>query len=79
MHRPFSHTIIAILHYSNDMGLVILAISLMLFHEVFSKKASVMGNRLTGTHEGYSAICAVAKNENRYIREWALYHICLGE
>jgi|LauGreDrversion2_2_1035103.scaffolds.fasta_scaffold82222_2 hypothetical protein len=26
----------------------------------------------------YSAICAVVKNENRYIREWVLYHLCLG-
>mmetsp|Transcript_25777 Transcript_25777/g.56161 ORF Transcript_25777/g.56161 Transcript_25777/m.56161 type:complete len:401 (+) Transcript_25777:202-1404(+) len=26
----------------------------------------------------YTAICVVAKNENRYIREWVLYHTCLG-
>ena len=30
-------------------------------------------------HEAYSAICAVAKNENRYIHEWVKYHRCLGE
>ncbi len=26
----------------------------------------------------YSAICVVAKNENRYLREWLEYHRCLG-
>lgn len=28
---------------------------------------------------GYAAICAVAKNENRYVREWVEYHKCLGK
>ena len=26
----------------------------------------------------YSALCAVAKNENRYVSEWVKYHRCLG-
>lgn len=28
--------------------------------------------------KAYSALCVVARDENRYIREWALYHLCLG-
>lgn len=27
----------------------------------------------------YSAICVVAKDENRYLAEWVQYHKCLGE
>lgn len=27
----------------------------------------------------YSALCVIAKNENRYLREWLQYHRCLGE
>jgi hypothetical protein len=27
---------------------------------------------------GYSALCAVGRNENRYVREWVEYHKCLG-
>ncbi|EFJ50032.1 hypothetical protein VOLCADRAFT_117046, partial [Volvox carteri f. nagariensis] len=27
---------------------------------------------------GYSALCVVGRNENRYIREWVDYHKCLG-
>lgn len=27
----------------------------------------------------YSALCVVAKDENRYIAEWVQYHKCLGE
>ncbi|GAX84157.1 hypothetical protein CEUSTIGMA_g11580.t1 [Chlamydomonas eustigma] len=27
---------------------------------------------------GYSAICAVARNEHLYIEEWIEYHLCLG-
>ena len=34
-------------------------------------------NKATGMT--YSAICAVARDENRYIREWVLYHLCIGE
>jgi hypothetical protein len=26
----------------------------------------------------YSALCVVAKNENKYLREWLEYHRCLG-
>ena len=26
----------------------------------------------------FSALCAVARDENLYLREWALYHLCLG-
>jgi hypothetical protein len=33
----------------------------------------------TQSEETYSAICVVAKNENRYIAEWIEYHRCLGE
>ncbi len=29
--------------------------------------------------DGYSALCVVGKNENRYVREWVEYHKCLGE
>ncbi len=32
-----------------------------------------------GQQHGYSAVCAVAKNENRYVREWLTYHKCIGE
>ena len=30
------------------------------------------------TIKDYSAICVIAKDENRYLREWAEYHRCLG-
>ena len=49
--------------------LVLCAVSL--FHSISSSETRDLGN--------YSAICAVAKDENRYIREWAEYHLCLGE
>ncbi|GLC69842.1 hypothetical protein PLESTF_000886500 [Pleodorina starrii] len=31
-----------------------------------------------GGDDGYSALCVVGRNENRYIREWVEYHKCLG-
>jgi hypothetical protein len=33
---------------------------------------------LHGHVSAYSAICVVARNENRYISEWVQYHKCLG-
>jgi len=30
------------------------------------------------SQEHYSAICVIAKNENKYLREWLQYHRCLG-
>lgn len=33
----------------------------------------------SGSDAGYSALCAVGRNENRYVREWVDYHKCLGE
>lgn len=27
----------------------------------------------------YSAICVIAKDEQRYVREWVDHHLCLGE
>ncbi|PNW77661.1 hypothetical protein CHLRE_10g446150v5 [Chlamydomonas reinhardtii] len=32
----------------------------------------------SGSDAGYSALCAVGRNENRYVREWVDYHKCLG-
>lgn len=29
--------------------------------------------------KGYSALCAVGKNENVYVSEWINYHLCLGQ
>jgi hypothetical protein len=32
----------------------------------------------TSLRQTYSALCAVAKDENRYVNEWVKYHKCLG-
>ena len=29
--------------------------------------------------KSFSAICAVGRNENKYLREWAEHHLCLGK
>ncbi|GFR44512.1 hypothetical protein Agub_g5777 [Astrephomene gubernaculifera] len=36
------------------------------------------GSSSGSTAGGYSALCAVGRNENRYVREWVDYHKCLG-
>eukprot|EP00198_Chlamydomonas_reinhardtii_P008948 XP_001698285.1 predicted protein [Chlamydomonas reinhardtii] len=32
----------------------------------------------SSVYRGFAALCAVAKNENRYVREWVDHHKCLG-
>lgn len=47
--------------------------------DVKAETAVVADQQQHGGGSTYSALCVVAKDENRYIAEWVQYHKCLGE
>ena len=53
-----------------------LALALLYFIEAYSVTFS--GGPEEPQYLTYSALCAIAKNENRYVLEWAHYHKCIG-
>ena len=34
---------------------------------------------VSASNSKYSALCVVGRDENAYVREWAEYHLCLGQ
>ena len=57
--------------------LTITYISFFSRHHNANAASPSKGNQTEPT--SYSALCAVARDENRYIREWVEYHRCMGE
>ncbi len=57
---------------------VLLLVALLGLSRVWACSAQQVAETGQTAVTQYSAICVVAKNENRYIREWVEYHKCLG-
>jgi|LauGreStaDraftv2_3_1035109.scaffolds.fasta_scaffold20949_3 hypothetical protein len=55
-----------------------LSIQLLQIYSVTGSGRGVISEEPQKLTYSYSALCAIAKNENRYVLEWASYHKCIG-
>lgn len=76
LHRPWAAVVVA-----QQLFLVLLCLGKadgMMREVASSRETTGIIDTLFNTGKQYSALCVIAKNENRYLREWLHYHQCLG-
>ncbi len=59
------------------VGVLVLSVCVASYGVVMAQNGTEQ-SAVPALYRGFAALCAVAKNENRYVREWVDYHKCFG-